>query len=185
MLLDRARSQLLIIDVQARLAPHIQAGAAVVERCGRLIEVARLMGVPFTITEHYPQGLGATDQRLLAKAGEEAPVLGKIEFSCWRNAAIRARIEDLARQGRDQVVVAGMEAHVCVGQTVLSLLGQSGLAVHVVADAVGSREAAARDLALERFRQGGAILVHHEMVAFEWLERGDAPGFKEVLAVIK
>jgi nicotinamidase-related amidase len=182
----RDSSQLLVIDVQEKLAPHIDGGERVVERCGRLIDVARRLGVPVTLTEHYPKGLGPSVAALRAKAGNDTPVFEKIAFSCWRDEPIRARIDGLRRQGRAQVVVAGTEAHVCVGQTALSLLGRSSeLEVFLVADAVGSRAALDRDLAVERLRQAGARIVSHEMVAFEWLERGDAPEFKDVLAIVK
>ena len=184
MLAERHRAHLMIIDVQERLAPHIADGEAATANCERLVRYARRLGVPVTITEHYPQGLGPTMASVRDAAGNETPRLEKIAFSCWRDAAIRGRIEDLARQGHDQIVVAGMETHVCVGQTVLDLLANQKQ-VLVVADAVGSRDARVRDLALERFRDAGAAIVAQEMIAFEWLERGDDPAFKDLIKLIK
>jgi nicotinamidase-related amidase len=181
---ERQRAQLLIIDVQEKLAPHIAGGEAATANCRRLIHYARRLGVPLTLTEHYPKGLGPTVDALREAAGNEAPRLEKIAFSCWRDEAIRSRVERFAAGGRDQIVVAGMETHVCVGQTVLDLLADLRL-VFLVADAVGSREARVRDLAIERYRNAGATIVAQEMIAFEWLERGDDPAFKDLINLIK
>lgn len=186
MLLDRARSQLMIIDVQSKLTPHIAAGYDVIQACTRLAQYARRLGVPITITEHYPKGLGPTVATVAEAAGNEAATLAKIAFSCWRDEGIRARLQALAGQGRNQVIVAGTEAHVCVGQTALSLLDRStGLDVYLVADAVGSRRTGDRDAAIDRLRAAGAKIVTQEMVAFEWLERGGTPEFQDLIGMIK
>ncbi len=184
MLIERQRSQLLLIDIQERLAPHVAGGEDVVANCTRLARYARHLGVPATLTEHYPKGLGPTASPVLEALGNEVPRFGKIAFSSWKDDAIRARVEGLSREGRDQVVVAGMEAHVCVGQASLDLLA-AGLNVFLVADAVASRSAEVRDLAVRRLEKAGAHIVAHEMVAFEWLERGDTREFKELIEVIK
>lgn len=184
MLMQRNRSQLIVIDVQEKLAPHIEGGEQVVADCTRLVRYASRVGVPVTLTEHYPKGLGPTVARLREAAGNETPRLEKIVFSCWKDTAIRARIESLAVNGRDQVIVAGTETHVCVGQTVLDLV-DGGLDVFLVADAVGSRQTRVRDIAIERMRDAGVTIVAQEMVAFEWLERGDAPEVRDVLAILK
>jgi nicotinamidase-related amidase len=184
MLAERHRAQLLVIDVQEKLAPHIADGEAATANCERLVRYARRLEVPITLTEHYPKGLGATVVSLRDAAGNETPCFEKIAFSCWRDDAIRNRIEHLHREGRDQIVVAGMEAHVCVGQTVLDLRSENR-SVFLVGDAVGSREAVVRDLAIERFRAAGATIVTHEMIAFEWLERGDDPAFRDLIGLIK
>jgi nicotinamidase-related amidase len=184
MLAERDRAQLLVIDVQGRLAPHIEGQAEVVANCARLIGYARQLGVPITITEHYPKGLGPTADAVIDAAGNEPPRLETITFSCWKDQAIRARVEGLAAKGRDQVVVAGMETHVCVGQTVLDMLAHDQT-IMLVADAVGSRQARTRDIAIDRMRAAGAEIVTQEMIAFEWLERGDAPEIKDVLRILK
>lgn len=184
MLMDRQRAHLLIIDVQQKLAPHIANGAAAAENCRRLVRYARRLGVPITITEHYPKGLGSTVSSVMDAAGNDATRLEKIAFSCWRDDAIRQRIESLCASGQDQLVVAGMEAHVCVGQTVLDLLANEKT-VMLVGDAVGSRDPDVCALAVERQRTAGASIVSHEMVAFEWLGRGDDPAFKDLIQLIK
>ena len=184
MLADRNRAQLLIIDVQEKLVPHIADGNVAAANCLRLVRYARRLGVPITITEHYSKGLGPTVSSIREAAGNDTPCLEKIAFSCWRDEAIRTRISALEREGRDQIVVAGTETHVCVGQTVLELLHHDKT-VFVVADAVGSRQAAVRDLALERFRDAGGNIVVQEMIGFEWLGRGDDPAFKDLIQLIK
>ena len=184
MLMQRHRSQLLVIDVQEKLAPHVADQADVVGNCVRLVQYARHLDVPATLTEHYPKGLGATAAPLTEAAGNTAVTLEKITFSSWKDAAIRARIDGLAADGRDQVVVAGMESHVCVAQTVLDLVAHH-VPVFLVADAVGSRDRGVRDTAIERLRDAGVSIVSQEMVAFEWLERGDVPELRDILAVLK
>ncbi len=184
MLAERHRAHLLVIDVQEKLAPHIAGGEVAVANCERLVRYARRLGVPVTITEHYPKGLGSTVGSVREAAGNDTPCFEKIAFSCWRDDAIRSRIEALERDGRTQIVVAGMEAHVCVGQTVLDLRSESRN-VFVVADAIGSRDAKVCDLAVERFRAAGATIVAQEMIAFEWLERGDDPAFKDLIQLVK
>jgi nicotinamidase-related amidase len=184
MLMERRRAQLLIIDVQSRLVPHVAGGERVARECRRLLDYARLLDVPVTLTEHYPDGLGPTVVSLIEATPPESLRLEKIAFSCLRDDAIRYRIQRLVSAGRDQIVVAGMEAHVCVGQTVLDLVG-SGQHVFLVSDAVGSRSDAVRDLAIARMRSAGVHIVTQEMVAFEWLERGDAPGFKAIVQIVK
>jgi nicotinamidase-related amidase len=185
MLASRPRAQLLIIDVQQKLAPHIAGQDSIIANCRRLFRYAQCLDVPIAVTEHYPEGLGPTCTELAAAAaGIGVPVFGKITFSSLKNEAIAARLRKLKAGGRDQVVVAGLEAHVCVCQTVLDLL-QDGFRTFVVADAVGSRVAEVRQLALDRMARAGAEIVSHEMIAFEWLERGDAPEFKDLIGVIK
>jgi nicotinamidase-related amidase len=181
---SRSRAQLIIIDVQEKLAPHVHGQNSVIANCDRLIRYAKRLGVPITVTEHYAKGLGPTCAELAAAAGRDASVFGKMSFSSLRDEAIAARLRKLKADGRDQIVVAGMETHVCVCQTVLDLL-QDGFHTLVVADAVGSRVPEVRQLALDRMARAGAEIVSHEMVAFEWLERGDVPEFKDLIGVIK
>ena len=180
----RARSQLLLVDLQERLIPAIQGHDAIVTTAERLIRYAKRLAVPITFSEQYPKGLGATTPRLLEAAGNEVARFGKVEFSCLANRELAAHLDNLRTQGREQVVVAGMEAHVCVLQTVLDLLDE-GYEVFLAADAVGSRAASSQNLAIERIRDAGATIVDNEMVAFEWLERAGTPEFKELQALLK
>jgi nicotinamidase-related amidase len=183
MLLDAARSQLLIVDVQERLLPAMHEGETMVDRCAVLLQTAAELKVPALVSEQYRKGLGATVSRLNNVLGN-APVMEKMHFSCAADPAITAHIQQLAAKGRNQIVIAGIEAHVCVLQSVLGFKDM-GLEVFMVADAVASRRADSVDLAQSRARHGGAGVVNTEMVAFEWLHISGTPEFKAVSKLIK
>ncbi len=182
--LDQASSQLLVVDVQERLIPAMRRKQATISCCQRLLEGARRLSVPITLSEQYPRGLGATIPEIHKAAGNEAVVLEKITFSCWRDPGLRDRLSALREAGRNQVVVVGMETHVCVAQTVLDLVAE-GFQPFVVADGVTSRTKANRKLGLRRMAQAGVQVVSSEMVLFEWLGRAGTPEFKDVQRLIK
>jgi nicotinamidase-related amidase len=173
-LLRAQASTLLVVDVQARLAPAIHDGSALVGRIGWLTRLAQAIGVPVAATEQYPKGLGGTVPELAALLPREA-IGEKLTFSCADADCLAA----LPGADRPQVVIAGMEAHVCVLQSAFGLSSR-GREVFVVADAVGSRDPANHALALERMRQRGIAVVSREMVAFEWLERAGTDRFRQV-----
>jgi nicotinamidase-related amidase len=184
MLLIRDKSQLLIVDVQDKLLEAISSKDRVVDRCIRLVRAARALDVPITVSEQYPQGLGPTVDAIRDTLANAAFVADKVEFSCLRSDLLRDRLHSLRREGRPQVVIAGIEAHVCVLQTAIDLEAQ-GFEAFVVADAVGSRSKDSRKLALTRLLKAGTDVVDSEMVLFEWLERAGTPAFKELQALIK
>jgi nicotinamidase-related amidase len=174
--LDRGQSLLLVIDVQQRLMPAIDDGAAVIATVRRLLEAAALLEVPQLATEQNPAGLGAT----VASLPRGVPTLAKMSFDACRAPGF---LEQLPPQRR-QLLLAGCEAHVCVLQTALGLL-QRGFQVYVAADAVGSRSAASKAAALARLQRHGAEIVTAEMAVFEWLESAGHPRFREAVALIK
>lgn len=180
MLLSAKRSTLVIVDVQERVAPAIHEAGRVLGNLRILLRAARELGVPVLITEHYPKGLGPTVAAILDEA-PDAAVIEKISFA---SVGAPPFLDRLAEGGRDQIVVAGMEAHVCVLQTALGLR-MRGHDVFLVADAVSSRVPENVRLAVERMRQNGVSAVSTEMVAFEWLERADTPAFKALIGLIK
>ena len=184
MLIARDKSQLLIVDVQDKLLDAISRKDRVVERCVRLVRAARMLGVPITLSEQYPQGLGPTVDPIREAFANVGFVVDKVEFSCLRSEPLRERLHELRRQGRPQVVIGGIEAHVCVLQTAIDLEAQ-GFEAFVVADAIGSRSKTSRKLALTRLGKDGVGVVDSEMVLFEWLERAGTPEFKELQALIK
>jgi nicotinamidase-related amidase len=184
MLTSRTRAQLLIIDVQEKLQPHIHEGTRVLANVVRLLGYAKRLGVPALVTEHCPDALGASVPALRALSGNGVATMAKTTFSCWREPAIRAELRRRRGEGRDQIVVAGCESHVCVLQSTIDLLAE-GFDVFLVGDATGSRAPEIRDLALARLAGAGAAVVSHEMVAFEWLERAGTPEFKDLIGVIK
>jgi nicotinamidase-related amidase len=148
--------------------------------CGNLLQAAGKLGIPTTASEQYPQGLGPTVPELaaLVPAGR---TFAKMEFSCAANPGLRAELD---RAGRRQVVLAGIEAHVCVLQTALELRA-AGYAVAVVADAVASRRPASRETALARMAAAGVVPVTTEMVLFEWLRSAADPEFRALSRLIR
>ncbi|MCJ7599101.1 MAG: hydrolase [Methyloceanibacter sp.] len=184
MLLTRDKSQLLIVDVQDRLLDAMSAKSRLVQRCVRLVQAAKALDIPITVSEQYPQGLGATIESIRWALPNSASIMSKVEFSCVKNEPLRDRLHELRRQGRQQVVIAGIEAHVCVMQTAIDLENY-GFDAFVVADAVSSRSKTSKRLALARLAQAGADIVDSEMVLFEWLGRAGTPEFKELQALVK
>lgn len=183
MLANRDRSLLLVVDVQDRLAPAISDVENVVANVARLVRYASVLGVPSILTEHMPEQIGCVLQDLSQEVADKT-VIQKKTFSADREPAFNKQIQSLRQSGRTTVIVCGMEAHVCVMQTVLELR-KNNYDVYVVADAIGSRSSHNRDLAIQRMSKAGATIVSQEMVAFEWLERGDAPEFKDILKLLK
>lgn len=184
MLAIRDHAHLVVVDVQEQLVPAIHEAAPVIANITRLIAYARILSVPTTFTEHVPERIGPMLPTLREASPPQAVCLRKANFSSLREPALADRFHALRRQRRDQIVLCGMEAHVCVMQTGLDLLA-AGFEVLLVADAVGSRSTHNRDLAINRMSKAGAAIISHEMIAFEWLERGDTPEFKDILAVLK
>jgi nicotinamidase-related amidase len=175
MLANPATSRLLIVDCQERLVPHVMGGDHVVSQCASLVSAARVLEVPVLVSEHYPQGIGHTVAQLRSLVGDDE-VLRKDHFSCFSEPGLKTRFTG---DGCHTLVVAGMESHVCVMQTALEA-AEAGLNVFLVADAVGSRRPGDRELALERMRAAGIVLVTREMIIFEWAKRGGTDTFREL-----
>jgi nicotinamidase-related amidase len=184
MILDRARSQLLVVDVQERLMPAMHEGERMADRCGILMQAAHRLGIPVTISEQYRKGLGPTIARLGNLAGD-TPVFEKMHFSCSEDEAIRTRVDSLADTDRTHLVICGIESHVCVLQSALGFRDRLGLQVAVVADAVTSRQPASVSLAFDRMRAADVAVVNTEMALFEWMNRAGTPEFKELSSLIK
>ena len=174
MLMNPKKSVLLVIDVQAKLAPFIHDNAAVVDACVWLARVADRIGVPVVVTEHFPEKIGGTLD-VVREVTTNAQYVGKQCFSAQADGCLAGTAVDQRRQ----VIVCGTEAHVCVQQTALDLRW-AGKEVFIVAEASGSREPANRDLAFARMRSHGIEIVSREMVAFEWLQRGGTELFREI-----
>jgi nicotinamidase-related amidase len=180
MLLVAPQSALLVIDVQVRLLPAMAAGEPVVANSAKLMQAATRLGVPMLVSEQYSKGLGPTVPELAAHA-PAGVTLEKNAFSCANDNAIVSRVMDLDRR---QLVLCGIESHVCVLQTAIGFR-ERGYQIAVAWDATSSRREADRALAAERLRQEGIALVGTEMVLFEWLGKAGTPEFKEISAFIK
>ncbi|GJL83393.1 MAG: hydrolase [marine bacterium B5-7] len=174
MLIDSLQSTVLIIDLQERLAPTIHQIDQVLSEIIWLINLAARFDVPVIATEQYPKGLGPTVPEVATKIANDH-IVEKIAFS----ASADGGLERIIQGNRRQVIIAGMEAHVCVLQSALDLI-QQGFEVFIVAGAVGSRRPDDRTLGLDRMRQEGCRIVSREMIAFEWLGRAGTDLFRSI-----
>ena len=180
MLIDRNQSLLLIVDIQERLAPAIHDGETAVANNGRLLAAAERLGVPVFVSEQYVRGLGPTVPALQPLPAD-AWRFDKMHFSCTREPGF---LDRLAASGRRQILVTGMETHVCVFQTTRDLVAQ-GYDVHVCADAVSSRTEEHRVRGLELARQAGAVVTTAETAIFDLLHQAATPEFKAVSPWVK
>jgi nicotinamidase-related amidase len=171
-LLSRDRAALVVVDVQESFRPYASF-ESVAGACAKLLQAARILEIPALVSEQYPKGLGPTAPEVGLL---DEPRIEKTVFS-----AVRAEGFDI--DGRGQALVCGIEAHVCVSQTVHDLLAR-GIEVHVPADAVGSRHAIDYERGLERMQRAGAVVTTVEAALFELLERAGTPEFKEVQKLI-
>ena len=183
-LIDRARTHLLVIDVQEKLLPAMSEPQAALANCMRLVQAAGRLSLPVTVSQQYPKGIGAIVEDLRRLLPNGAAVLDKLAFSCVRDEGLRARIEQLAADGRDQVLVCGIEAHVCVLQTAIEIAA-TGLSCFVAADATASRAPVSKDIALARMQGAGVTIVTTEMAIFEWLGEAGTADFKALMPLVK
>ena len=173
MLLNRQKSVFLLVDVQEKLTPHVLNSDALVARCAWLIRLAHELNVPVLVSEQYPRGLGKTVQPLLElTSGVQS--IEKVHFSSYKEPSFVNHWQSL---GKSQVVIAGIETHVCVLQTAMDMK-DSGFDVFVVVDGVSSRHELDHRYGLKRMKQQGIHLLTAEMVFFEWVQKAGTPEFK-------
>jgi nicotinamidase-related amidase len=177
--LSALNSVLLVVDVQDKLLAAMPDAAGLVRDVAFLLDVANLLKVPALATEQYPQGLGPTNAELVRRLPGERPA--KVAFS---SCGAPGLLTELRRLDRSNVIVAGMETHVCVLHTTLDLLAE-GLQVFLAVDVVQSRFRVDHDTALRRLEGAGAVPTTAEAVAFEWLGGSDHPQFKPVSRLIQ
>lgn len=177
--IDARTSSLVLIDYQARLMPAIHGANEVVATALMLARAAALLEVPVIATEQNPERLGPNADALAPLCAQTVP---KTHFGACEDGLLAAL--DARAPGRDQVVIAGCEAHVCLLQSALGLL-RAGREVFVVENASGSRRPSDHAAAMRRLAHAGATVVTHEMVLFEWLHDCRHPRFRDVLALIK
>ncbi|UCD34229.1 MAG: hydrolase [Nitrospiraceae bacterium] len=179
-ILNRNKAALVIVDVQEKLAVVMKQREKVVTSCLHLIEAAKLLQVPIVVTEQYPKGLGPTVSELRDALPDYMP-LEKVTFDCCRGEGFLEKIASLKKK---QVILAGMETHVCVLQTCLGLLKKK-YHVHLVSDAVSSRKKDDFLTGRELMRDAGAVITCTETVLFQLLEKAGTPEFKEISKRIK
>ncbi|MBW2063769.1 MAG: hydrolase [Deltaproteobacteria bacterium] len=177
LLLRTGDTILVIIDMQERLVPAMHNKDVLVKNVRTLAKFSTLIGIPVVVTEQ--QKLGNTIPEILEELKGTSPI-PKVEFNCFGSKAFDATLRDM---GKGHLILAGIEAHICVAQTALYAL--SSYRVHVVSDAVSSRSSDNRMVALERLRQAGVIPSSTEMFIFELLQKAGTDTFREVLKLVK
>ncbi len=178
--IDRRHACLLVVDLQERLFPTMIDQERILQNSVCLVRACAILGIPIFVTEQYPRGLGATLPQLAEEIPDFAP-LEKLTFSACGHPDLMDNVQ--AREIHD-VILCGIEAHVCVTQTCLGLINQ-GHNAYVVTDAVSSRTLENKNAGLERMRNAGAGIVSTEMALFELMERAGTDEFKRILPLIK
>jgi nicotinamidase-related amidase len=169
------------VDLQDRLLGAIHEQERVLKNTLLLMKAAELLALPVVLTTQYKKGLGEIVPEVRAAAPGAEP-LDKVSFGCFGDEGVAARLRSLA--GRDQLLVTGVESHICVAQTVLGAL-ERGYRVHVAGDAVSSRTPENREVGLRRMEAAGALVSSAEMALYELLRRSDGSAFKQLLPLLK
>ncbi len=181
-LCDISASQLVIVDVQRKLVGAVpeEFVRPMIKAAAMLLDAAAILAVPVVCTEQYPQGLGETIQALAARLPDGVERLAKTTFACSGEPAFAVALDG----ARNQVVLAGMESHVCILQTALALRAQ-GREVFVVEDAVCARSAFNHRNAMDRLRQAGVVVTNVESVMFEWVADANHEHFRALSTLVK
>lgn len=180
-ILNEKMSQILIIDVQEKLLNAVYNKQTLEKKSVILANAASILGIPVIVTEQYPKGLGNTIQPIKDALGEGAAYFEKTSFSAIENPTIASAVDKSARK---QIVIFGIETHICVNQTVTALISK-GYDVTVISDASGSRVESEHLAGLERMKENGAHIITTEIALFEWLKSARHIKFKEVQSLIK
>ena len=180
MRIKRENSAGLVIDIQGKLFPHMDHKEALLKKCTTLIEGLKVLDVPLVITEQYPQGLGATVDEIAALVIQDSHI-EKIAFSCCDEPAV---LQTDPMQNRKTIIICGIEAHVCVLQTVVDLLAAGYNAV-VVEDCISSRNPVDKRVAVERMRVEGAVITTCESILFELARVAGTDEFKSISRLVK
>ena len=179
--LDARRAALAVIDVQEAFRPHIPDFAEVAARCALVAHAAHLLDVPVVVTEQYPKGLGRTAAEVASVFAEDFEPVEKTAFSSCGAQEFVARLE---AAGAQQILLCGIEAHVCVNQTAHDLLAR-GYQVHLLTDCISSRTAQNRQVGLDKMQRSGAIPSSTELALFELMRDARHEQFKAIQRLIK
>ena len=179
-LLTRDGTVLVVIDVQEKLFVKMEEKERIAENICKLIQFSDVLKIPIILTEQYPKGLGPTITEVRELTSSIKPI-EKVEFSCLASSAFKERLAEIHARN---LVLTGIEAHICVAQTAIEAL-TNGYRVYVVSDAISSRRREDRTVAIERMRQQGVTIVTSEMLMYEILRKAGTPEFKKILELIK
>jgi nicotinamidase-related amidase len=179
--LSREHTALVVIDMQEAFRSVIQDFGDIALRIGKAVQGARLLEVPVIVTEQYPKGLKHTASEIQPHLTQESEVIEKI---CFSSCGVDGFQQQFISRNIKQAIVCGIEAHICVAQTVLDLLAQE-IEVHLLVDCITSRKRESKEIALSRLTQAGAVVSNLEMALFEMMRTADSPHFKAVQSLIK
>lgn len=179
-MLTTDKAVLVVIDMQGKLAQSMYCKEQLFENVQKIIKGAQVLGLPLLLTEQNPKGLGPTISEIadLVPGVRRIP---KLSFSCCGDESFSKELSGLQRR---QVLLSGIEAHVCLYQTTVDLVG-SGYEVHVLADAVSSRTADNKAIGLQKMRDAGASITSVETALFELLRAAEGPAFKQIISIVK
>jgi nicotinamidase-related amidase len=179
-MLTTDKAVLVVIDMQGKLAQSMCCREALFENVQKIIKGSQVLGLPLLLTEQNPKGLGPTIPEIadLVPGVRRIP---KLSFSCCGDESFSKELSGLQRR---QVLLSGIEAHVCLYQTTVDLVG-SGYEVHVLADAVSSRTAENKAIGLQKMRDAGASITSVETALFELLRAAEGPAFKQIIGIVK
>jgi nicotinamidase-related amidase len=179
-LLAKENSFLLIIDVQEKFREHICDFSSVIKTITKLIEASKILGIPVVVTEQYPQGLGPTVAEISSCLANGVS-FSKRAFSCCQDGSF---VDFLKQMKRNQVIVSGIESHVCVNQSVHDLIA-IGYSPHLIVEAIGSRTLENKEIGLKKMIASGAILSSLETALFELLKDSASDTFRSVQQLVK
>ena len=177
-------SILIIIDIQERLVPASKYGAESAQNMTKLSKAANILSIPTILTEQYPQGLGSTVPQLKETLSADTFVTEKTSFSAMLTPEFNKKIQELKAAGKKQIIIGGIETHICVLQTAADLI-KEGFEVYVVKDACASRNKSEYKTGLSLLQQYGAKVTCVEIALFELLKTAKHPNFKEIQTLIK
>ncbi len=177
---DIQKSCLVVVDVQGKLAQSMSGREGLFKNIQILIKAAKILDIPIIWCQQFPEGLGETVSEIAGLLCDIEPI-NKVSFSCCGDEQFNVRLDEV---GRGQVLLCGIETHVCIYQTA-SDLSERGYEVSVISDAVSSRTAENKEIALERMRHEGISISSTEMALFELLKTAEHPQFREVAKLIK
>jgi nicotinamidase-related amidase len=180
LMLERTKALLLVIDFQEKLLAAFTEPGQMLQNCVKLIKFAKILNLPILWTEQYPKGLGQTTDAIKGELSDVKPV-EKSTFSCFGEPDF---VDTLFRYTSSQIIVCGIETHICVEQTVLDGI-ECGYQMHVVTDACGSRKTQDHNQGVQKMKTAGASLNCTEMAIYEVLVRSDTKEFRETLKFLK
>jgi nicotinamidase-related amidase len=178
-IIDRGKTVFVLVDIQEKFIPVMHEAEELITNTNILVKSSEILDIPLIVTEQYSKGLGNTTDRI--SLPEKRHLIEKVRFSCFGSVGFVGRLKEL---DASSLVLFGVEAHVCILKTALEAL-KNGYEVHVVADAISSRSAENRSIAIERMRQSGIFITSTEMILFQLLEKAGSDEFKAISRLIR